>query len=273
MTVQVSLEQLLERNKALRNTHVGERCFILGNGPSLKQVDLSLLADEFVFTVNNFSFVDGFEKARTNVHLWMDRAFFDLRTDLKFNMPKILDNYRRMATQNPLCFVDVAGFNFIKRHRLDEILNINYLHCGANDIAANDQPLFIDIGARITGFYTVVQYAIVAAIYMGFKEIYLLGCDSTGILSTINAALDIEIKNDHAYQDEDQEDSQKQLIRNLGMTYLFFSNYKLFVGYDKLNYACWKLLNIKLINCSAQTIITSIPRMHLADVLKRGGSE
>ena len=33
--------------KQLKNIHVGERCFIIGNGPSLKKTDLSKLKDEY----------------------------------------------------------------------------------------------------------------------------------------------------------------------------------------------------------------------------------
>ena len=95
MATQISIEALLAKNQELKNLHAGERCFVLGNGPSLRQVDLSLLSNEFIFTVNNFSFVEGFEKARTNAHLWMDLSFFNLRNDMKFNMDKILGNYHR----------------------------------------------------------------------------------------------------------------------------------------------------------------------------------
>lgn len=265
MDVPISIGTLLSKNQDLKNLHAGERCFILGNGPSLKQVDLSLLADEFVFTVNNFSFVDGFEKAKTNVHLWMDLAFFDLRNDLKFNISKMLDNYHRIASQNPICFVDIRGFNFIREHKLDELLDMHYLYPGG-DITSNE-PMVIDIDRQITGFYTVVQYAIDVAIYMGFKEIYLLGCDSTGILDTINATLNIPITDDHAYHDEDSENNQRQLLNNLGMTYMFFNHYCLLLGYDKLNYVCHRILNVKLMNCSSKTIITSIPRVALSTVL------
>jgi hypothetical protein len=36
----------------LKNSHRGERCFIIGNGPSLKQMDLSKLRDEYTFGLN-----------------------------------------------------------------------------------------------------------------------------------------------------------------------------------------------------------------------------
>ena len=36
----------------LKNSLRGRRCFILGNGPSLRQTDLKLLRDEFTFGLN-----------------------------------------------------------------------------------------------------------------------------------------------------------------------------------------------------------------------------
>ena len=87
------LEIILSQNNRFKNIHSGERCFILGNGPSLKNVDLSLLADEFVFTVNNFAFIDGFEKAKTNVHLWMDLAFFNATNHVKLEPKKLMSSY------------------------------------------------------------------------------------------------------------------------------------------------------------------------------------
>src|SRR5262249_55758166 len=38
--------------KALRNVHAGQRCFIIGNGPSLNAIDLTRLAGERTFGVN-----------------------------------------------------------------------------------------------------------------------------------------------------------------------------------------------------------------------------
>ena len=261
------LEVMLSQNKRFKNTHLGESCFILGNGPSLKNVDLSLLADEFVFTVNNFAFIDGFEKAKTNVHLWMDMAFFNARNDVKLEKEKLISSYAKISTQNPICFVDIKGFSFIRQNKLDEILQINYLYQGINHITSNN-PLHIDISKPITGFYNVVQYAIVIAIFMGFKRIYLLGCDSTGIIETVNFALGLSSIDAHAYVESSEISKRnKQIMDNVGMTNVFFGHYCIFLGYDKLYYVCKNLLNIELINCSSQTLITSIPRKNLSDIL------
>jgi hypothetical protein len=44
----------VRRLAALKDIHRGQRCFIIGNGPSLKRTDLSLLKDEFTFGMNRF---------------------------------------------------------------------------------------------------------------------------------------------------------------------------------------------------------------------------
>ena len=42
----------IRRLAALKNIHKGKRCFIIGNGPSLKKTDVSKLEDEFTFGMN-----------------------------------------------------------------------------------------------------------------------------------------------------------------------------------------------------------------------------
>ena len=44
----------IRKLNALKDTHSGERCFIIGNGPSLKNTDLSKLKDEFTIGMNRF---------------------------------------------------------------------------------------------------------------------------------------------------------------------------------------------------------------------------
>jgi hypothetical protein len=46
------LRESQRRLAAMRDQHRGERCFILGNGPSLRQTDLRLLRNEITFGLN-----------------------------------------------------------------------------------------------------------------------------------------------------------------------------------------------------------------------------
>src|SRR5882672_2735030 len=45
---------LLRENEKLRDRHAGRRCFIIGNGPSLRAQDLTPLSGEVTFVMNAF---------------------------------------------------------------------------------------------------------------------------------------------------------------------------------------------------------------------------
>ena len=273
----LSIEDLLKKNNSLMNTHIGERCFVLGNGPSLKHVDFSLLADEFVFTVNNAYLIDDFEKLKTNAHLWIDAAYFGLRSDMKLDVNVVLDYYHKIAKQKPIFFAIPQGYGFIRKYNLDKILDVYYILQAYPDI---EQSLHIDIRYPMSCFRTVTQYAICIAIFMGFKEIYLLGCDATSILGVVNRLLNLP-NTEHAYDEAkntsyvksplemDKDYFDKKNFSLSPVTFSFLEEYKVFLGYDKLSYICRNLLNVKLINCSAETLIQGIPRMNFYEVLKK----
>ena len=258
-----------KNNTVFKNSQYGKRCFILGNGPSLKDVNLGSLGNEFVFSVNNFSQVENYKDAHTNVHLWMDMSFFQMREDQKYDEETLMQNYYAISKEKAICFVPYECSKFIKEKRLDKKLDIHYLNClsGVNE----GSKIRWDISKSITGFATVIQYAIIVAMYMGFKEIYLLGCDTTNIVSVLNCAQNIDNQGMHAYNNDDVNERYKSLIKEWGMTRVFYDQYLLFLGYKMLYNECHKKC-IKLINCSSKTIINEIPRMRLDEVIA-GGSK
>ena len=55
-------KNLIIKNIKLKNIHQGERCFILGSGPSIINEDLIPLQNEIVFALNNFYVHPDFSK-------------------------------------------------------------------------------------------------------------------------------------------------------------------------------------------------------------------
>lgn len=259
------LTQKIRENVRFRNIHTGERCFILGNGPSLRDVNFDLLANEFVFSVNNFPLVDGYKKVKTNVHIWADLSFFELRDDQKYDHKELMKNYKKIAKEGPICFVPDSAYDFMVKNELDEMLDMNYFSIfGSSDSKVRAH---FDLSRAISAYSTVVQYAAVIAIYMGFKEIYLLGCDSTNIVSLLNCAMSIRNEGMHAYQKDDVNERYTELLKHWSMTDAFYDQYILFEGYKTLKDECDKR-NIKIVNCSSKTIINELPRANLLDVLR-----
>ncbi len=264
------LGRSIKNNRKFKNIHQKERCFILGNAPSLRTVDLELLADEFVFSVNYFTELDGFEKAGTNVHLWTDPRFFELWEDpcLEVTRRRFKKNYHQISELKPVCFVPSGAFPYIKKHRLDQLLDIHYLlvsktftECGINRI---------NLCGGVYGCTTVVQFAIQVAAYMGFQEIYLLGCDSTNVLTLLETILGNNVKDRHAYNCDEKENirNSRKLRSSLKTSDVLYDQYLLFEGYNRLNQYC-HAHGIRLKNASEPTLITGLEKADINKILIR----
>ncbi|MCR4615892.1 MAG: DUF115 domain-containing protein [Clostridiales bacterium] len=261
-------KELLHENEKLKNVHSGKRCFILGNGPSLKTVDFSKLENEYVFTVNQISRMPDFYKLKTNYHFWADPFFFkiDINNPEDAELLSTMKNINASGTK-PLCFFPVGQYDFVKLHDLGSFMDIAYFlsYGRLEDYSNYGTP--IDYVKTVPEFGTVVQWCITTAIYMGFSEIYLLGCDNTGLMGTINTILKASNTESHAYTTTENEEKRKyKIFTSLSLEGHINAYYNTFVDYRLLREYC-DSHNIKLINCSSTTVIDCIPRKDLDDVL------
>ena len=257
--------ELIKRNKELAGIHSNERCFILGNGPSLKDLDFSVLSNEYTFTVNQLSRNPQFPLLKTNYHFWADPIFFQI--DLSKPEDVELLDYMKAVKDNvnsPKVFYPVDSEDFIKNFEIDKYLDVNYFN-PAMYFTKNIKR--IDYAKIVPAFGTVVQYCITMAIYMGFKEIYLLGCDNTGLINNINSAMKVPVT-DYTYEISDNE--QRRMENHLQQRRLidFVKTYEATLrDYEALGYYCDKN-GILLRNCTPYSAIDCIPKCNLDDILK-----
>ena len=80
-----------------------------------------------------------------------------------------------LKNEKPECFFPINQMGFVKKYGLDKELQVNYLSMQHIMV---DSHFPTDLSKPIPRSQTVVHTCIIAAIYMGFKEIYLLGCDN-----------------------------------------------------------------------------------------------
>ncbi|MBQ7546041.1 MAG: DUF115 domain-containing protein [Clostridia bacterium] len=253
-------------NKKFENCHAGERCFILGNGPSLKMEDLSLLRDEIVFTVNQATRIPQFRELKSNYHFWADQNFFKIDENKPEDM-ELLQTMCAVADGNPEleCFFPIVQYDFVKKFHLDEKMHVNYFYTG--DIMRDDFRGRIDFTKPVFGFGTVVQWCITLAVYMGFSEIYLLGCDNTHIITTIKSVLHRNDDADYAYAVSENEKKRMEKMLAASSLEAYLGSYlRTLQEYRRLYRYCTDK-NITLVNCSAETVLDSIPRKRLTDVL------
>lgn len=260
--------KLIKSNRKFLNIHKGERCFILGNGPSVLTEDLSPLKNEMVFVVNQASKAKYYKKVRPDYYFCVDEVFFKLDSSVE-QENQVIESFKNLKFDNysPECFIPSKFREVIRdKYRLSN-LNINYFV--ETFRMTDDWKSFIDYSKVVPAFGTVVQYCITMAVYMGFKEIYLMGCDNTGILVTINSLLNEN--NEHLYSykvSENEKQRMENMVKKNGLEAYCESYLYTLQDYRKLFNYC-KKFEVKLVNCSSKTVIDSLPRMNMVDLFNK----
>ncbi len=154
------------RVKIFKDKYLGERCFIVGNGPSLTTDDLDRLKDEKTFGSNYIDQLFSKVKWRPTFYLCMDRLVIN---DKNTQLNEIQSEYK---------FLDICAKKYIKN--TEKVFYLLTHEVFKADTKKLEKPFFSDQVDRVVcGGKTVTYVAIQLAAYMGFKEIYLIGVDNS----------------------------------------------------------------------------------------------
>jgi len=140
----------------LHNRYEGYRCIIIGNGPSLNKMDLSVLKDEYTFGLNRIYLL--FEK------MGFETSFLVTTNGL------VLQQFAE----------DLKGVNSLK---LFNWLHREYCQADENTVFLCSKPGSRIKGNILNGYFlgggTVTNLALEIAFYLGFSEVILIGVDHT----------------------------------------------------------------------------------------------
>ena len=146
----------------IKGKYAGKRIFILGNGPSLNQMPLYLLKDEYTMCFNRFPLM--YERVN-----WTPN-FYAVTDDLL--LKDMTEEINRTTDEVDYSFFpDLHPSNLNVKKRIKQKNNVLWLHV--------DKPEFSDHLPACGINKTVVNAGIQVAAWMGFHEIYLLGVDMT----------------------------------------------------------------------------------------------
>jgi hypothetical protein len=155
--------------------HKGERCFILGNGPSLNKQNLALISNEVSFVTNSFVLHKDFCEIAPNYYCISDyRAFADNKES---HTLRSIGKYLNFEGSRLFLFVpNRAWFSLCFKSIIKS--NVFYLNFQTNRKIWEDGNFSIDIQKGVKWGHTVIlDFCLPIAFYMGCDEIYLLGCD------------------------------------------------------------------------------------------------
>lgn len=149
-----------EKIKELKDKHKNKRAFLIGNGPSLQIKDLELLKDKITFAANKIYLA--YEKTD-----WRP-TYYLVEDDLVYKQ-----NYKKIAQiENSIKLFPQYALDWDKKMEKAIYFSMKYKPNDSNFPQFNPDPL-LGMYWGSTVIFSMIQWAI----YMGIKEIYLLGVD------------------------------------------------------------------------------------------------
>lgn len=256
-------KQELDKNEKLNNSQSG-RCFIFGNGPSIKNIDFGQFENEDVFVVNLIANHVQFKKLKPKYYVMVDPFLLSAEDSNKDRIDKVIE----VGKNNPgvkYFFPTKVQENYYCRI-IEKNSEIYFLKSVLRLIDfMNDDP---SLSKSIPDYGNVVLYAIYIAICLGYKAIYLLGCDETSILTLINAHRGYV--DDSAYGYHLSEEEKKRIIststilpfdKSLSIMNETFKDFSLMKKYGEK-------YDVKIYNCCKESLLKCYDFIALEDVLQ-----
>ena len=245
--------RILKKNSQLKNTAKNiDRCFILATGPSIREQDLSGLEDEFCISVSNFFVHPLFKKINPRYHVFAG-------SHPPITPEQMADWWRdaegHFRGSNVDIFIHAVNKNVQENFGLFKDHKVYYY------LGEGKYP--VDFAKAIPKIQTVVHVAIYLAMYLGFKEIYLLGCDHSWLLH--------HGISQHFYKEEQHSFTRNNYsewseVKDIG--YEFKTHAKLWDVYRKIRSEAAKI-NCNIFNATPKSMLDIFPKKNLSEVLNR----
>ena len=191
-------------NSRFKNCESGKDLVIVGNGPSLKKVDLKKLNHMDMFVVNDFYVHEDFNELNIKYYFNMDprEIWFE-------NIVKSVPNDK---LNNIEFFLSFSHIERIKKMG-DVLKNKNYIIHGGSTYQNYEK--YLDIHRPTLGIINILQILLVTVHYMGYKNIYLVGFDYSFLAyKNKNQIPHFHNTDNRAYKPEIEENSYTRVTCN-----------------------------------------------------------
>lgn len=167
------VKKIIKANESLRNKYEGQSCIILGNGPSLRTFDQNLIGDKKTFACNYFYKNQIFPNLVPDYYVLIDELFYH---EEFFATKEAMEKY----PESTFLFKSKCMKNSYIAEKVKAAKNTIVTF---SQKAFVDEKVYFDLTKNFTASINVVNYSIQVAMYMGFKRIYLVGCDFNSFAS------------------------------------------------------------------------------------------
>lgn len=176
-----------------KNAFVGKKCFLVGNGPSLRTEDLEKIQEADIITMGCNFINKLFDKTSWRPDFFCCCEVTAVMTNLDFI---------RNSQLKSKFIIDLETTRYSEEVSETEDNDICLVRYVSNPQIISDDPSRV-----VTGAYSVMSVMLEIALYMGFSEIYLIGVDNT-MPPTVFTSNFLEVQS-HFYS-EDADELQKR---------------------------------------------------------------
>lgn len=225
--------------KTLHNKYEGARCFVVATGPSLTMKDLELIKSELSFGMNSCVLALDKTQWRPDFYAIQDEYVYE-------KIEGVLKDISEQDLKEIWVSESVASkFTLPDRFR---VFSLHYLdHKMFHSKGYGEFKFSDDCYGCIYDGYTITFSILQMACYMGFKEIYLLGCDCN-----------YNQKKSH-FVEYGHKDPKAAIMGD-----------KMIQGhYEFKKFA--DAIGVKVVNCTRGGMLEVYPREKLEDVLRKEG--
>lgn len=211
------------RIASLKNTHSGDMCFIIGNGPSLRPKDLDVLQSNRVdsFAANRIYKIFDKSNWRPKYYLCEDPT---IMMEIESEINKVV------TSEVKLIPIDLKWYKNIN------IRDAYYFNMQYAESSSYNYGYYDDLAKYVTCNGTVTITAIQFAIFMGYKNIYLIGVDHNYSQMVDNSGtiiIDNNVKN--YFDDSYESEFQNKITRNIENSTLAFERLSEYAKTRKVN--------------------------------------
>lgn len=241
------------RLEALKDSHKGEKCFVIGNGPSLKAEDLDKLRRQKIFCFASKGIYNIFGETEWRPDVWgvSDLDYIKVKED---DLSQ-LNGFIKLVCSQAIIHYGIQIRNsiyypFIQAERTPKYCNM-------------------DVSRGVHFYGTITGKLINFAMYMGFSEIYLLGCDHsfpTKLDENGNRVVDISKKmhfSENYFSDENEKAYVYRAIDDMDKSLKYVTD-----SFKDLKYFC-DSYKIKVWNATRGGELEVFPRKNFDIVMQK----
>jgi hypothetical protein len=164
--------RILKKNSKWLNQFRGENVIIVGNGPSLKKIDINLLKGKKVIVMNSFEHATWKNDVEIVAHCIGEPSMVSA-----WSKNEIINNIN--GTNSLSYWLHYTSYGHFEESTKKDKLHYTFITKEARLYGLKQ----INLAGPTLAYQTTAQMAIMVALYMGFKEISLIGFDHDWLAS------------------------------------------------------------------------------------------